>query len=41
VPKQIRQQLPRTGGVGVASLAVLGSGVLLIGGGLLVRRFSR
>ncbi len=34
-------RLPRTGGIGTASLPMLGIGALLIGGGLLVRRLSR
>jgi hypothetical protein len=33
--------LPPSGGVGVASLLGLGAGALLVGGGLLVRRFVR
>src|SRR5918997_1262373 len=33
------KQLPPTGGVGSASLLALGAGALLVGGGLLVRRF--
>jgi hypothetical protein len=33
--------LPPTGGAGVASLLGLGAGALLVGGGLLVRKFIR
>ncbi len=33
--------LPPTGGVGSASLLALGAGALLVGGGLLARRFIR
>src|ERR671921_823440 len=35
------KQLPASGGSGVASLFALGAGVLLVGGGLLARRFIR
>jgi len=33
--------LPATGGSGVASLFALGAGALLVGGGLVARRFLR
>jgi LPXTG-motif cell wall-anchored protein len=33
--------LPQSGGIGAASLFALGAGALLVGGGLLVRRFVR
>ena len=35
------KELPRTGGSGAASLFALGAGALLVGGGLLARRFVR
>jgi periplasmic protein TonB len=35
------KELPKTGGSGAASLFALGAGVLLVGGGLLVRRIVR
>jgi LPXTG-motif cell wall-anchored protein len=33
--------LPQSGGIGAASLFALGAGALLVGGGLLARRFVR
>jgi LPXTG-motif cell wall-anchored protein len=36
-----KKALPKSGGSGVASLFALGGGALLVGGGLLVRRFVR
>jgi hypothetical protein len=36
-----KKALPPTGGVGSASLLALGAGALLVGGGLLARRFVR
>ena len=39
--KAEKKQLPKTGGSGVASLFALGAGALLVGGGLLARRFIR
>ena len=36
-----KKELPKTGGSGSASLLGLGAGALLVGGGLLVRRFVR
>ena len=35
------KELPKTGGSGAASLFALGAGALLVGGGLLARRFIR
>ncbi len=35
------KELPKTGGSGAASLFALGAGALLVGGGLLARRFTR
>ena len=35
------KELPKTGGSGAASLFALGAGALLVGGGLLARRFLR
>jgi LPXTG-motif cell wall-anchored protein len=35
------KELPKTGGMGSASLLGLGAGALLVGGGLLARRFVR
>jgi LPXTG-motif cell wall-anchored protein len=35
------KELPKTGGMGSASLLGLGAGALLVGGGLLSRRFVR
>ena len=35
------KQLPKTGGSGAASLFALGAGALLVGGGLVARRFIR
>jgi LPXTG-motif cell wall-anchored protein len=40
-PAPAPKQLPASGGSGVASLFALGAGVLLVGGGLLVRRIVR
>src|ERR687886_243625 len=40
-PAQAKQQLPKTGGTSTASLFALGAGALLVGGGLLARRFLR
>jgi LPXTG-motif cell wall-anchored protein len=39
--KAEKKQLPKTGGSSVASLFALGAGALLVGGGLLARRFIR
>ncbi len=36
-----KKELPKTGGTGSASLLALGAGALLVGGGLLARRFVR
>jgi len=36
-----KKELPKTGGSGAASLFALGAGALLVGGGLLARRFTR
>src|SRR5215204_1473265 len=36
-----KKELPKAGGTGSASLLALGAGALLVGGGLLVRRFVR
>jgi LPXTG-motif cell wall-anchored protein len=36
-----KKELPKSGGTGSASLLALGAGALLIGGGLLARRFVR
>ena len=38
---QKQQQLPATGGIPAGSVALLGTGVLLVGGGLVVRRAVR
>src|SRR5919202_5258322 len=40
-PPPAAKMLPPTGGAGTASLLGLGAGALLVGGGLLVRRFFR
>jgi LPXTG-motif cell wall-anchored protein len=40
-PPAPAKALPPTGGAGMASLLGLGAGALLVGGGLLVRRFVR
>jgi LPXTG-motif cell wall-anchored protein len=37
----MKEALPPTGGSSAASLFALGAGALLVGGGLLVRRFVR
>lgn len=37
-PKAEAKELPKTGGSATASLLALGAGVLLVGGGLLIRR---
>ena len=39
--KEEKKELPKTGGTGSASLLALGAGGLLVGGGLLARRFVR
>src|SRR5215203_4653800 len=39
--KEEQKELPKTGGTGSASLLALGAGGLLVGGGLLARRFVR
>ena len=39
--KEEKKELPKTGGSGSASLLALGAGALLVGGGLLARRFVR
>ena len=39
--KEEKKELPKTGGTGSASLLALGAGALLVGGGLLARRFVR
>jgi LPXTG-motif cell wall-anchored protein len=36
-----KKELPKSGGSGAASLFALGAGALLVGGGLLARRFIR
>ena len=36
-----KKELPKSGGTGSASLLALGAGALLVGGGLLARRFVR
>ena len=36
-----KKEMPKTGGMGSASLLALGAGALLVGGGLLVRRIVR
>src|SRR5829696_2114736 len=36
-----KEELPKSGGTGSASLLALGAGALLVGGGLLARRFVR
>ena len=36
-----QKQLPATGGIAAGSVAVLGTGALLVGGGLVVRRAVR
>jgi hypothetical protein len=41
MPPPPPKMLPPTGGAGSASLLGLGAGALLVGGGLLVRRFLR
>jgi LPXTG-motif cell wall-anchored protein len=35
---EAQKQLPATGGISAGSVALLGTGVLLVGGGLVVRR---
>ena len=40
-PKEEKKALPPTGGSSAASLFSLGAGALLVGGGLLARRFVR
>jgi LPXTG-motif cell wall-anchored protein len=40
-PPPAPKELPKTGGAGSASLLGLGAGALLVGGGLLARRFLR
>ena len=40
-PPPPKAELPKSGGVGSASLLALGAGALLVGGGLLVRRMFR
>ena len=40
-PPPPAKELPKTGGSGAASLFTLGAGALLVGGGLLARRFTR
>jgi LPXTG-motif cell wall-anchored protein len=40
-PKAEAKELPKTGGAGSASLLGLGAGALLVGGGLIARRFLR
>ncbi len=40
-PPPAPKELPKTGGAGSASLLGLGAGALLVGGGLLARRFIR
>ncbi len=40
-PPPAAKALPPSGGIGTASLFALGAGALLVGGGLLVRRFVR
>ena len=40
-PPAPAKELPKTGGSGAASLFALGAGALLVGGGLLARRFTR
>ena len=39
--KEEKKELPKSGGNGSASLLALGAGALLVGGGLLARRFVR
>ena len=39
--KEEKKELPKSGGTGSASLLALGAGALLVGGGLLARRFVR
>jgi len=39
--KEEKKELPKSGGNGSASLLALGAGALLVGGGLLARRFIR
>ncbi len=39
--KEEKKEMPKTGGLGSASLLALGAGVLLVGGGLLMRRMVR
>jgi LPXTG-motif cell wall-anchored protein len=41
MPPPPPKELPKTGGAGSASLLGLGAGALLVGGGLLARRFMR
>jgi LPXTG-motif cell wall-anchored protein len=40
-PAPAKAELPKTGGSGTASLFALGAGALLVGGGLLARRFIK
>jgi LPXTG-motif cell wall-anchored protein len=40
-PGAQKQQLPATGGIPAGSVALLGTGTLLVGGGLVVRRAVR
>ena len=40
-PAPAPKQLPKSGGSSAASLFALGAGALLVGGGLLARRFTR
>jgi LPXTG-motif cell wall-anchored protein len=37
----VQKQLPATGGISAGSVALLGTGALLVGGGLVVRRAVR
>ena len=38
---EVQKQLPATGGISAGSVALLGTGALLVGGGLVVRRAVR
>ena len=40
-PAPVPKALPQSGGIGAPALFALGAGVLMVGGGLLVRRFGR